>query len=79
MLELRPSRECCDCDLPPDSPDTRIGSFECTFCVNCATERLQGICPDCGGELTPHPRRPASKLVANPPSMQRVFKPEGCA
>ena len=36
MLELRPGCECCDKDLPGDSPDARICSFECTFCVKCA-------------------------------------------
>jgi uncharacterized protein len=31
MLELRPNCECCDRDLPPDSHDARICSFECTL------------------------------------------------
>ncbi len=79
MLKLRPSCECCDRDLPPDSPDARICSFECTFCVGCATEQLKGICPNCGGELTPRPRRPMNKLAASPGSTHRVFKPHGCA
>ncbi len=79
MLELRPGCECCDRDLPPDSPDARICSFECTFCVRCAAV-LRGICPNCGGELVPRPRRPANKLAANPPSTQRVVKAHaGCA
>lgn len=30
MLELRPGCECCDKDLPPDSGDARICTFECT-------------------------------------------------
>jgi len=30
MLELRPGCECCDKDLPPDSADARICTFECT-------------------------------------------------
>ena len=51
MLALRPSCECCDRDLPPDSPDARICSFECTFCADCAQTRLAGRCPNCGGEL----------------------------
>jgi len=79
VLQLRPSCECCDRDLAPDSPEARICSFECTFCMSCATERLKGSCPNCGGELTPRPRRPANKLAANPASTQRVFKPHGCA
>ena len=32
MLELRPGCECCDKDLPPDSMEARICSYECTFC-----------------------------------------------
>jgi acetyltransferase len=78
MLELRPSCECCDTDLPPESPLARICSFECTFCATCAERRLNGKCPNCGGELLPRPRRPASKLATNPPSTVRVLKPAGC-
>jgi hypothetical protein len=79
MLELRPSCECCDTDLPPGSPDARICSFECTFCDRCATTTLGGVCPNCGGELVRRPIRPASKLARFPASTQRVFKPAGCA
>ena len=79
MLELRPGCECCDRDLPPDSAEARICSFECTFCVSCAESKLGGRCPNCGGELVPRPRRPAAALAKNPPSVDRVFKPQGCA
>ena len=79
MLQLRPNCECCDRDLPPDSTEARICSFECTFCSACAEARLRGICPNCGGELVARPRRPAAKLAKNPASTQRVYKPEGCA
>ena len=79
MLELRPSCECCDRDLPPASLDARICSFECTFCAACADTRLGGICPNCGGELLRRPVRPAAKLAKVPPSAERVFKPAGCA
>lgn len=75
MLELRPGCECCDPDLPPDSTEARICSFECTFCASCAESKLGNICPNCGGELMPRPRRPASKLDKNPPVLQRTFKP----
>jgi uncharacterized protein len=78
MLDLRPNCECCDCDLPPDSVEARICSFECTFCVSCATTKLGGICPNCGGELIQRPRRPAAKLTNNPPSTTRILKPQGC-
>lgn len=78
-LELRPNCECCDRDLAPDSRDAMICSFECTFCVDCATDVLRGACPNCGGELVRRPIRPAAKLVNNPASKARVLKAEGCA
>ncbi|HBT69859.1 MAG TPA: DUF1272 domain-containing protein [Agrobacterium sp.] len=78
-LELRPNCECCDRDLAPDSRDAMICSFECTFCVDCATDVLRGACPNCGGELVRRPIRPAAKLVNNPASTARVLKAEGCA
>jgi hypothetical protein len=78
VLALRPNCECCDRDLPPDSPDALICSFECTFC---AASRLPGgRCPNCGGELVRRPVRPAAKLVNSPASKERVLKPhKGCA
>ena len=78
MLELRPNCECCNRDLPPDSVDARICSFECTFCSSCADAKLSGTCPNCGGELTPRPRRPAAMLVTRPASGRRVYNPTGC-
>lgn len=78
MLELRPGCECCDVDLPPESRDARICSFECTFCVQCTEEKLRGRCPNCGGELVPRPRRPADKLAGSPASVVRVVKTTGC-
>jgi len=77
MLEMRPGCECCDRDLPPDSVDARICSFECTFCVDCA-RTLRGLCPNCGGDLVHRPIRPAGKLAKFPASTKRVHKPEGC-
>jgi hypothetical protein len=74
MLELRPGCECCDRDLPPESPDARICSFECTFCAACADDRFGGICPNCGGGLVARPVRPASKLARFPASTKRVTK-----
>ena len=78
MLELRPNCECCDADLPPDSPDARICSFECTFCVACVEGTLGGKCPNCGGELVRRPVRPAEKLVRFPASTTRKLKAGGC-
>ena len=79
MLQLRPSCECCDKALPPESTEARICSFECTFCVACVEGVLGGKCPNCGGEFVARPARPAAKLAANPASIQRVYKPGGCA
>lgn len=78
MLLLKPGCECCDKDLPPESTEARICSFECTFCVSCAEGVLGGRCPNCGGELVARPRRPAGKLARFPASTQRVHKPAGC-
>ncbi len=78
MLELRPGCECCDRDLPGDSADALICSFECTFCRDCTEQVLHGKCPNCGGELVPRPRRPLEKLATSPASTQRVLKPAGC-
>jgi uncharacterized protein len=78
MLELRPSCECCDKDLPPTATDAMICTFECTFCCDCVENKLKGVCPNCGGNFAPRPIRPASKLFKNPPSTRRVFNPAGC-
>jgi hypothetical protein len=78
MLQLRPNCECCDRDLPPDSTEARICSFECTFCQDCTNTVLGGICPNCGGELLVRPRRPAASLAKYPASIERVLKKDGC-
>lgn len=77
-LELRPNCEYCDCDLPPDSTQARICSFECTFCADCVETKLGNVCPNCGGGLTPRPIRPAQEwrpglsVAKRPPSAKRV-------
>ena len=78
MLELRPNCECCDKDLPPDSAKARICTFECTFCAECATDTLKGICPNCGGNLVARPIRPPKMLAKYPASAKSVTKPGGC-
>lgn len=75
MLQLRPNCECCDRDLPPDSQEARICTFECTFCADCVEQRLGNRCPNCGGELVRRPIRPADKLEKFPPSTERIVKP----
>jgi len=79
MLELRPNCECCDRDLPPESGEARICSFECTFCATCAEGVLAGRCPNCGGELVRRPVRPADRLARFPASTARKVKQGGCA
>jgi uncharacterized protein len=72
MLQLRPNCECCDRDLPPESPLARICTYECTFCVACVEQRLGGVCPNCGGNFEKRPLRPAFKLAKHPASATRV-------
>jgi len=74
MLELRPNCERCDRDLPPESRDAFICSFECTFCRACAQGALYLVCPSCGGNLVERPIRPAEKLKQYPASALRVRK-----
>ena len=74
MLELRPNCECCNQDLPPDSLDAHICSYECTFCRDCAESVLGGRCPNCGGELLRRLIRPPDRLLRHPASTRRVLK-----
>ncbi|HST01243.1 MAG TPA: DUF1272 domain-containing protein [Usitatibacter sp.] len=78
MLELRPGCECCNKDLPPETIEAFICTYECTFCRDCTERVLKGVCPNCGGELLRRPRRPPEKLAKHPASTQRIFKPAGC-
>lgn len=78
MLELRPNCECCDRDLPPESAEARICTFECTYCAECADSVLKGVCPNCGGNLVARPIRPAAALVTYPASTKRVLRASPC-
>jgi hypothetical protein len=55
MLEMRAECERCGASLTADAA-ARICSYECTFCPACA-EAMDGVCPNCSGELVPRPRR----------------------
>jgi hypothetical protein len=57
-LELRPNCEYCDVDLPPDSLEARICTYECTYCASCVDTKLSNVCPNCGGGFQPRPIRP---------------------
>lgn len=74
MLELRPNCECCDKDLPPESEDAVICSFECTFCRDCAENVLNNVCPNCCGNFVPRPIRPKPALIDNPAATKRIVK-----
>lgn len=78
MLQLRPNCEYCDKDLPADSEETYICSYECTFCADCVGDHLHNVCPNCGGGFMPRPVRPKTErrkgvsLENQPASQDRV-------
>ena len=74
MLKLKPNCERCDRDLPPESADARICTFECTFCADCAEHALGGVCPNCSGNLVARPIRPLAMLAKYPASRERVVR-----
>jgi hypothetical protein len=77
-MEIRPDCEFCDRDLPPESGDARICSFECTFCADCVEHELHNVCPNCDGGFAPRPIRPATEWrqglsrFTRPPLQARV-------
>jgi hypothetical protein len=54
-LEMRSVCEKCNAVLPHEG-EAYICSYECTFCKGC-TDAMEGICPNCGGELVARPKR----------------------
>ena len=82
MLDLRPSCEHCDKDLPPKSHEACICTFECTFCADCAHGVFENVCPNCGGGFAPRPVRPSQAWKApwwlgeNPASAKRIHRPK---
>ncbi len=76
MLELRPTCEQCNRSLPPSSEEAMICTFECTYCTNCAENVFNNVCPNCGGNFTKRPIRPANLLEKYPASSIVVFKPK---
>ena len=77
MLQLRPSCEWCDKDLPSDSLDACICSYECTFCSDCVENVFSNVCPNCGGGFVSRPIRPKNEyrtgvsVKCQPPSNDR--------
>ncbi|NNE58066.1 MAG: DUF1272 domain-containing protein [Hellea sp.] len=76
-LQLRPNCEFCDKDLPAQSQEAMICTYECTYCRNCVAA-LENVCPNCGGGFVPRPIRPATvwrdgvSLKHQPASTKRV-------
>jgi uncharacterized protein len=81
VLELRPTCENCNKQLPPSSTEARICSYECTFCAACVETVLQNVCPNCGGGFVPRPVRPSRNwkgdnyLGNDPPSTTIRHRP----
>jgi hypothetical protein len=73
-MKLKPNCECCDRDLPPQSLEARICTFECTFCADCATTVFSGVCPNCNGNLVGRPIRPPAMLAKYPASTERHLR-----
>jgi len=79
MLQIRPNCELCDKDLPADSDQAYICTYECTFCRNCVEDKLHNVCPNCGGGFCPRPIRPKEarrdgvSLVHQPASEKRIL------
>jgi uncharacterized protein len=55
-LQMKERCERCGSGLSMDSDQAFICSYECTFCRSCA-RGMDHVCPNCGGELVPRPRR----------------------
>jgi uncharacterized protein len=80
MLEMRPSCENCDKQLPNESADAMICTHECTFCEACVKNVLKNVCPNCGGGFEKRPTRPVNCLTPNcvtnyPVSTVRKYRP----
>jgi hypothetical protein len=60
-LEMKPGCEKCGAAISA-ADRAFICSFECTFCAACA-QKMQSVCPNCGGELV---RRPRAKAAVTP-------------
>ena len=72
MIEIRPNCESCDKDLPANSKDAFICTFECTFCRSCVKEKFDFNCPNCGDKLVVRPIRSEKNLKNYSASTKRV-------
>lgn len=75
MLEIRTTCENCQKELPNDSSEAMICTFECTFCKDCVENVLFNVCPNCGGGFEKRPSRPKGALTKYPVRQDKVHKP----
>lgn len=66
MLKIKPICENCGKNLPNESTEAMICTFECTFCQACVNNILHNVCPNCGGGFEKRPNRPKEKLQKFP-------------
>ena len=57
-LDMKEKCEKCSVVLDAARSDAFICTFECTFCSGCK-EEMNGVCPNCSGELVKRPKRKA--------------------
>lgn len=57
MLEMK--KKCEHCNGVPKSTDSNvmICSYKCTYCIDCVTDVLNNICPNCKGNFEKRPIR----------------------
>ncbi len=75
MLEIRPVCENCGKNLPNDTTEAMICSFECTYCKECVETILENVCPNCGGGFEKRPTRPKELLKKYPAFTEPYLKP----
>jgi uncharacterized protein len=75
MLELKPICENCGKDLPNNSTEAMMCTYECTFCADCVNHVLHNVCPNCGGGFEKRPVRPQVMLLKNPAKKEKYLSP----
>jgi len=75
MLELRPCCENCGKNLPNESSEAMIFTYECTYCIDCVENILVNVCPNCGGGFEKRPIRPKKGLKKHPMKTERLINP----
>ena len=76
-LEMRGACEKCGARLSAEGV-AYICSHECTFCAACARE-MQGVCPNCGGEIVRRPTRKATPAVTGQSAVESAAPSASCA